>query len=158
MNKITAPEPRLEFIAEARVALDKMLIVGDSSHGLRRIVPILGGQVEGPRFRGRVVPGGADWQFVRPDGVLELEAKYTLESHDGVLIMVTNGGVRHGPGDVLDRIARGEHVDSSQYYFRTTTRFEAPNGSDYEWMNKSIFVCTAAREVATAIVRFYEVR
>jgi hypothetical protein len=86
-NSIVAQEPRLEFVAEARVSVDKMLVVGDSSHGLRRIVPILGGSVEGPRLKGRVVPGGADWQFVRPDGVLELEAKYTLETHDGVLIM-----------------------------------------------------------------------
>jgi hypothetical protein len=156
--KIVLPEPKLEFVAEARVSVDKMLIVGDSAHGLRRIVPILGGPVEGPRFKGRVVPGGADWQFIRPDGVLELEAKYTLESHDGVLIMVTNGGMRHGPGDVLDRIARGEQVDPSEYYFRTTTRFEAPNDSEYAWMNRSVFVCACAREAATAIIGFYEVR
>jgi hypothetical protein len=155
--KIVPPQPKLEFVAEARVSVDKMLIVGDSSHGLRRIVPILGGTVEGPRFRGRVVPGGADWQFVRPDGVLELEAKYTLESHDGVLIMVTNTGLRHGPGDVLERIARGEDVDPSEYYFRTTPKFEAPVGSPYEWMNKSVFVCGCAREASTAVVGFYEV-
>jgi hypothetical protein len=66
--------------------------------------------------------------------------------------------MRHGPGDVLDRIARGEHVDPAEYYFRTTTRFEAPNDSQYAWMNKSVFVCAAARQVATAIIGFYEVR
>lgn len=155
--KIVAPEPRLAFVAEARVSVDKPLIVGDSSHGLRRIVPILGGPVEGPRFKGRVIPGGADWQFVRPDGVLEIEAKYTLESHDGVLIMVTNVGMRQGPGDVLDRIARGEQVDPKEYYFRTVPTFEAPNDSKYAWMNRSMFICSAAREAASAIVSFYEV-
>src|SRR4051812_15309151 len=93
---------RTNFAFEARVQVDTPLIVGQSSMGLRRVVPITGGSFEGPRLRGKVVSGGADWQVVRPDGVLAVEAHYTLETDDRVLIMVTNKGVRHGPKEVID--------------------------------------------------------
>lgn len=151
------PEPHLEFVTEIRVQLDSIHVIGPSSHGLRRVVPILGGVMEGPQLNGRVLSGGADWQFVRPDGVLELEAKYTLETHDGVLIMVTNTGLRHGPPAVIEQLSRGEVVDPSQYYFRSVPQFEAPLGSAYEWMNKSIFIGSAARGPAAALVKFYRV-
>jgi hypothetical protein len=149
--------PVFEFVFEVRAPVDAPLVVGDSAHGLRRIVPILGGVVSGPRFTGRVVPGGADWQFVRPDGVLSIEAKYTLESHDHVLVMVTNRGLRHGPPEVIDRLTRGEPVDPSQYYFRTTAQFEAPRGSAYEWLNRSIFLGVAERQARAAIIRYFQV-
>src|SRR5690606_16186030 len=135
-----APAAETEFAFEAHVTVQTPLVIGEGSYGLRRVVPITGGTFEGPRLRGRVVPGGADWQLVRPDGVLSIEAIYTLETDDGVLIMVTNRGMRHGPPEVIDRLARGERVDPSEYYFRTVAEFEAPVGSRYEWLNQSIFV------------------
>jgi hypothetical protein len=113
--------------------------------------------VSGPRFTGRVVPGGADWQVVRPDGVLQIEAKYTLESNDGVLVMVTNRGMRHGPAAVIEKLTRGEVVDPSQYYFRTAAEFEAPTQSKYAWLNRALFIGVAERTPTAAIVRFYEV-
>ena len=147
-----------EFAFEAHVNVQTPLVVGPSSHGLRRIVPITGGTFVGPNIRGRVVPGGADWQFVRPDGVLVVEARYTLQTSDSVLIMVTNRGLRRGPQAVIDRLARGEPVDPSEYYFRTTAEFEAPLGSKYEWLNQSVFVGMAERRPDAAIIRFYRVR
>jgi hypothetical protein len=147
-----------EFAFEARVAVQPPLVVGPSSHGLRRVVPITGGTFEGPNIRGRVIPGGADWQFVRPDGVLAVEARYTLETADSVLIMVTNRGVRRGPPAVIARLGRGEPVDPSEYYFRTTAEFEAPVGSKYAWLNESVFVGVAERRADAAIIRFYRVR
>jgi hypothetical protein len=149
--------PGLKFSFEARVAVDTPRVVGPSSYGLRRIVPITGGIVSGPAFEGRVVSGGADWQFVRPDGVLSIEAKYTLESKEGVLVMVTNRGVRRGPADVIEKLGRGEPVDPSMYYFRTAAEFEAPVGSKYEWMNRSLFVGVGERQANTAVIKFYEV-
>ncbi len=145
------------FAFEANVSVATPLVVGPATLGLRRIVPITGGTVSGPRFNGRVVPGGADWQFVRPDGVLQIEAKYTLESSDGVLVMVTNRGMRHGPPAVLERIARGEPVAPSDYYFRTSADFEAPSESKYAWMNRAIFIGVAERKASAAVIRFYEV-
>lgn len=151
------PPLRTAFVFEARVAVDKPLVIGPSSHGLRRVVPIRGGTVDGPALKGVVVPGGADWQYVRPDGVLEVQAKYTLKADDGTLIMVDNRGIRHGPPAVLERMAKGEPVAGSEYYFRTTAQFEAPAGSKYEWMNRAVFVGVAERRFDAAIIRFYRV-
>ena len=153
-----SPGPATELAFEARVNVQTPLVVGRSSHGLRRVVPITGGTFEGPNIRGRVLPGGADWQFVRPDGVLAVEARYTLETADSVLIMVTNRGIRRGPQAVMDRLGRGEPVDPSEYYFRTTAEFEAPLGSKYEWLNQSVFVGVAERRADAAIIRFYRVK
>jgi hypothetical protein len=147
-----------EFVFEARVSVSPPLVVGDGPRGLRRIIPITGGTVEGPRLRGTVVPGGADTQFVRPDGVLELEARYAIESHDGVLIMITNRALRRGPPAVIEKLARGEHVDPLLYYFRTVAQFEAPIAGAYAWLNGSIFVGVAERLSDMAVVRFFEVK
>ena len=145
-----------EFVFEVRAEVAEPRVIGPSSHGLRRVVPILGGTVSGPRFSGRVVPGGADWQYVRPDGVLSAEARYALEADDGTLVMVTNRGLRHGPAEVIERIARGEEVASTEYYFRTVAEIEAPLGSPYDWMNKALFIGIAERKAAAAIIRFHQ--
>ena len=143
-----------EFV-EAAVKVDAPLIIGQSSHGLRRVIPILGGTVSGPRLTGTVIPGGADWQFIRPDGVLTLEARYTLKAEDGTLIMATNRGMRHGPKDIIDKITRGEDVPADLYYFRTVAEFEAPLGGPYEWLNKALFLGIAERKAGSAVVRFH---
>jgi len=101
-----------------------------------------------------ILPGGADWQYVRPDGVLSLEARYTVRSKDGELISVTNRGMRHGPPDVIDRITRGEPVPAGSYYFRTVAEFEAPIGP-LDWLNKGLFLGLAERRPDAAIVRFH---
>ena len=151
------PQLHTEFAFEARVKVDKPMVIGESSHGLRRIVPILGGPVDGPLLKGSVVAGGADWQYVRPDGAWELQAKYTLQTEDGVLILVENRGVRYGKPEVMERLAKGEKVDASQIYCRTVATFEAPRGSKYEWMNHTLFVGSVERLPDAAIVRFYKV-
>src|SRR5689334_23330821 len=120
--------PALEFIFGVEVAVAPPLVVGESSRGLRRIVPLLGGSVRGPRLQGEVLPGGADWQYVRPDGVLSLEARYTIRTEDNALIQVINRGLRHGPPEVMERIFRGEGVAAEEYYFRSVAEFEAPRG------------------------------
>jgi hypothetical protein len=153
-----APTAEMEFAFEARVTVQTPLVLGRSSYGLRRVVPITGGTFEGPRIRGRVIPGGADWQYVRPDGVLAVDARYTLETSDSVLIMVTNRGIRRGTRSVMARLGRGELVNPSEYYFRTTAEFEAPVGSKHEWLNQSVFVGVAERRPDVAIIRFYRVR
>src|SRR5262245_63012108 len=98
--------------------------VGEVPHGTRVIAPITSGSFEGPRLRGKVLSGGGDWTLLRGDGVLELDLRVTLETDDGALIQMTSFGLRHGPPDVMAALARGETVDPSTYYFRTTPRFE----------------------------------
>ena len=147
--------PDLQFVFEAQVAVAPPLVIGESSHGLRRVIPILGGRCVGPRLQGEVLPGGADWQFQRPDGVWSLEARYTIRASDDALIQVVNRGLRHGPAEVLARVFRGETVSPDEYYFRSAAQFEAPLGGPHEWLNKGIFVGTAERRVSEAIVRFH---
>jgi len=148
--------PQLAFAFEARVKVAAPLVIGPSSNGLRRVIPILGGRVSGPMLEAEVIPGGADWQVVRPDGVLQLEARYTLRMADNSLIQVINRGLRHGPPEVLQRIFRGETVDPGEYYFRTVGDFEAPLGP-HDWLNKAIFLGAAERRMDEAIVRFHRV-
>jgi hypothetical protein len=106
-------------------------------------------------LQGEVLPGGADWQVVRPDGVLQLEARYTICAEDGTLIQVVNRGLRHGPAEVLERIFRGEVVSPDEYYFRSVAEFEAPAGGPHEWLNKRVFVGAAERRASEAIVAFH---
>jgi Protein of unknown function (DUF3237) len=155
MTDAEAP-PALEFVFAAYVTVDGPLDLGDVGKGGRRIVPITGGEFSGPRLRGKVIPGGADWQIVRHDGVAELEARYTLQTDDGALIYVRNHALRHGPPEVLVALAAGRSVDPSSYYFRGATFFET-GAARYAWLTKHIIVCTGEREPAGVKLRFYQV-
>ena len=131
--------------------------LGDTPLGRRRIIAITGGSFSGARLSGRVLPGGADWQVIRSDGVADLDARYTLETNDGALIYVRNRGYRHGPADVLKRIAAGEAVDPSLYYMRTTPFFETGEPR-YAWLNRIICVGTGARRPAAVELEIFEVK
>ncbi|MCW1985805.1 UNVERIFIED_ORG: hypothetical protein M2348_001537 [Sphingomonas sp. R1F5B] len=138
-------KPELEFVYEASGDLEPPRQIGQTYDGARRIIPIVGGgRVEGPQIKGQLVGNSADWQLTRPDGVTVADALYAIETDDGVLIQIRNKGLRHGPPDVMARLAAGEEVDPAEYYFRTVPEFIAPVGK-YEWMNRSIFVCSGAR-------------
>jgi hypothetical protein len=137
-------QPGLEFVYEAGGELGEAVPIGETPDGTRRIIPIFSGPVEGPRIRGRLLGQGADWQVTRPDGVTVADATYAIETHDGVVIQIRNRGLRHGPPEVMQRLARGEDVDPANYYFRTVPEFIAPVGP-YDWLNRSIFVCAGAR-------------
>ena len=143
------------FKAEIRLAAAQEL--GETPAGRRRIIPISGGRFEGERIAGRVLPGGADWQVIRPDGVADLDARYTLETADGALIYVRNKGYRHGPAAVLDRLRAGEEVDPALYYMRTTPWFETGD-SRYAWLNRIVCVATGARRAAAVELEVFEVK
>jgi hypothetical protein len=146
--------PILEHAFRASVAVAAPRILGATSHGERRIIDIIGGEVSGPRLSGRILPGGADWQIVRTDGVAELEARYTIETTNGALVYVQNFGYRHGPADVLARIYAGEDVSPADYYFRATPRFETA-APELDWLNRTIFVCTGVRTRERVILDVY---
>jgi hypothetical protein len=148
--------PRLEFAFELRADVGAAIELGSGACGIRRTVPILGGTLEGPLLSARVLPGGADWQFVEAEGLTFVDAHYAIETSEGVRIEVRNQGVRHGPPTVMERIAAGELVPSDAYYFRTTPRFAPPKGK-YEWMKHSVFVASGERHAALVIVRVWKV-
>ena len=130
--------------------------LGAVPHGTRVIAPITSGTFEGPRLRGRVLPGGGDWTLLRPDGVLELDLRITLETDDGALIYMTSFGLRHGPPEVLAALANGESVDPSKYYFRTTPRFET-SAPPYAFLNRLIAISSGDRRPSGPIYTIDEV-
>lgn len=123
--------------------------------GTRATVAIIGGQFEGARLRGRVLPGGVDWTLLRSDGVLELDLRLTLETDDGARVLMRSFGLRHGPPEVLATLARGEPVPPTAYYFRTTPRFETSNPS-YAFFNRLLAVATADRKATGPIYTVHE--
>jgi steroid delta-isomerase-like uncharacterized protein len=138
--------PPMELLYE--IAMDATVHdVGLTPSGRRRIVQVTGGTFEGPRLRGRVLPGGGDWLIERPDGSRRLDVRITLETHDGDLIYATYGGVFCGPPLVMERLTRGEVVEKSEYYFRTAPLFETAS-EKYDWLNRVLAVGVGWRQPA----------
>ena len=131
---LPAAWPPMEFLYE--IAMDATVHdIGLTPSGRRRIVQVTGGTFDGPRLRGRVLPGGGDWLLERPDGSRRLDVRIMLETHDGHLIYATYGGVFCGPPAVMERLARGEPVEKTEYYFRTAPLFETAS-EKYDWLNR----------------------
>jgi hypothetical protein len=154
--RIVPLEPSLQLLYTSSVEVGPPVIVGDTPYGERRIIPIQGGSFEGAKLSGKVLPGGADWQFIRPDGVAELEARYTLQTDDGALIYVLNRGIRSGSKEVMARLARGEKVHPNEYYFRTRPVFET-GAAKYQWLHRIVTVATGERLSDEVIITVYEV-
>ena len=146
----------LQPLFKAEITLAAPQELGDTPQGRRRIIGITGGRFAGARLSGRVLPGGADWQVIRSDGVADLDARYTLETSDGALIYVRNRGVRHGPADVLKKLSSGKNVDPALYYMRTTPSFETGDAR-YAWLNRIVCVATGARRPAAVELEVFEV-
>ena len=154
-----APEPvppRLELITRLRATLAEPLELGRTPWGRRRVIGITGGEFDGPLLSGKVLPGGADWQIVRANGVADLDTRYTLETDTGQLIYVQNVGIRHAPPEVTKRLMAGLPVDPTQVYFRTTPVFET-SAPELEWLTRSIFVGTGERAPTEVVLRFWRV-
>ncbi len=145
---------RLLMMLEVSVAPPQK--IGAVPHGTRATAPIASGHFEGPRLRGKVLPGGGDWTLLRSDGVLELDLRVTLETDDGALIHMASFGLRHGPPEVLAALARGEAVDASSYYFRTMPRFETGHAK-YAFLNRLLAVATGDRKPGGPIYTIYEI-
>jgi hypothetical protein len=135
---------QFEFLFDLQADVGELMTMGPAPLGERRVVYIRGGSFAGPQLRGEVV-GGADWQISRSDGVLELDARYAIKEAGGGLVEVRSQGYRHGPADVLARLARGEEVDPASYFFRTIMRFTT-GAPELAWLNKTIAVATAERK------------
>lgn len=130
-----------EFLFHLDLAVDPdPLAVGEVPLGRRRITVITGGTFEGPRLRGAVVPGAnAAWVMVRSDGVVQLEARVTLRTHDGAWIYMTYPGLGHGPPEVMNKVNTGRAATPDEYYFRILPMFET-SSPDYAWLNRLMAV------------------
>src|SRR5262245_31310604 len=131
-------------------------IVGATPGHDRRIGEISGGRFEGERLRGKILSGGSDWQSLRTDGATTLNVRMVLQTDDDALIGMTYLGVRHGPKEVLDRIARGESVNPSEYYMRATPYYET-SSEKYGWLNRIVSVAYGHRMAGGAIYQVFEI-
>lgn len=139
------PTPEARFAYEAQVDIGERQSLGQGPLGERFIVPILGGHFEGPRLRGTVLPGGADRQLLRPDGIKELDALYEMLTDDGAVITVRN------------RVLIDEAV-TPERYARSVLQLSAPAGP-HDWLNRRVFVGTlhSLRPARVAVcIRVYE--
>lgn len=155
-DRIKTPVPRLSHVCDYTVDLAPIIEMGEGRGGQRRIIPIVGGAVTGPRLTGKVMALGADWQTVLSGGMVEMDTRYAIETSDGAVIEVRNYGYRHGPADVLAAIARGEQVSPDAYYMRTQARLETGD-SRYAWVNRTLFVGTGARLMNTVHIALYAI-
>lgn len=144
-----------EPIFRIHAELAEVLHFGRTPYGERRVIDITGGRVEG-RVQGRILSGGADWQIGRLDGVTDIRARYTIETESGGRVLVSSEGLRHGPPEVIERLARGEAVDPSLYYFRTVMRFETAD-PQAAWLNRILALARGARRARAVDIDVYEV-
>jgi hypothetical protein len=151
-----AIEPTLEFAFEVRADVEDPVVIGELPNGTRRVIRILGGTFEGPDLRGKVLPGGADWQIIREDGFTNADARYTLETAEGELIYVSNVGIRDADEETLERLNSGQPVDPAKVYFRTVPTFET-GSKRLEWMMRSLFIAAGERHPHGVVIRFYRV-
>lgn len=148
--------PGLRFVCRIDAELAPPMELGAAKAGQRRIIPITGGTVTGPRLSGRILNLGADWQTIFAEGSAELDTRYAMETHDGALIDIRNFGFRHGPAEVLARVAQGHPVDPAEYYMRTHPRLETGD-LRYAWVNRTIFLGTGARFASAVRILVHEV-
>src|SRR5262249_6951096 len=149
------PSPSLKRVYRLEATLGEPLDLGDLAQGRRRIVPLTSGTFAGPELNGTLLPGSsADWQVVLPDGTALGDIRYTLQTDGGDLLYVQSRGVRHGSAEVLERLARGEDVDPSQYTFRTSTQIETAARA-LDGLNKGVFIGVGARQPERVIYETY---
>jgi hypothetical protein len=154
---LALPPLRSRIVCRVDAELDPPLEWAPTAAGQRRVIGIAGGTFDGPLMSGEILPGGADWQILQPDGTAIVEARYTLrERRAGELILVVSRGMRTGPPEVLDALRRREPRDPGEYYFRTAVTLEAGPG-DYEWVNRALFVAVAARGPSSVVYDLHQV-
>src|SRR5689334_685189 len=147
-------ETKYAFTLTVRIA--DVTTAGDIGHGIRRIIPIIGGEVRGEKVNGKVYPFGADFQIIRPNELIELEAKYAFETDDGAVVYVENKGIRFGPVELLQKLKRGEPVDPRLIYCRTSPKFET-GAEKYRWLMEHVFVGSAARHADRVVIDVHQV-
>lgn len=131
-------------------------VTPEGPYGTRRFIPVTGGRFAGDRLNGQVLPGGADCQLIRHDGVVQLDARITLQFDDGTNVLMHGLGLRHGTSDVMRRLASGENVSASAYYFRQSMLFEAPEGP-LSWLNRLLAIGVGERQPDGVRLQIYEV-
>ena len=141
-------------MCQVRCEVGALVTLGPGPYGERRFVPLGGGTVRGPELNGSLVEGGVDWQVARADGALDIGAHYVIRTDDGALVEVQSNGLRHGPPEVMARLARGEAVATHEYFFRTLVRFTTGH-PDWQHLNKVMAIAVGQREARLVVLDFF---
>ncbi len=149
------PAPQLQFFADLSVQVGQPQEVGRTARGVRRLIPIVGGEATGDGWRARVLAGGADFQLLVSDTLAELDARYVLETDSGDLVYVRNRAVRSAPAALMAKLVRGEPVDPSLVYFRCSPSFETACAS-LRWIAERMFVGAGERHPDRVAMRFWQ--
>src|SRR6202035_1169340 len=150
------PQLSTKYVFTITANIGGVTSAGEIGSGVRRIIPIIGGEVRGERVNGKVLGFGADFQIIRPNELIELEARYAFETDDGAVVYVENKGIRFGPVDLLERLKRGEPVDPKLIYCRTVPKFET-GAVKPRWLMESLFVAPAARHADRVVIDVHQV-
>jgi hypothetical protein len=140
---------------EISATLAPVVSLGAAPTGERRMIAITGGRVAG-RLNGEVLGGGADWQVLRPDGLADIDARYLLRTDSGAVVEVWSRGLRHGPPEIMRRLAAGQPVDPALYYFRTAMRFESAEPS-LHWLTRVLAIGVGERRPDAVLIKVFEV-
>ena len=152
----TSAPLQLLHLTHITVDVGALVTLGPTPQGERRYVPLLGGVVQGPELNGTVLPGGFDWHLMRADGVLEIAAHYVICATDGSLIEVKSDGLRHGPPQVMARLARGEAVGRDEYFFRTLMRFTT-GAPAWAHLNQVMALAVGQRDAGRVLLDVYRI-
>lgn len=133
--------PSLTFATEITASIGQPIMVGPVAGGLRAMVPIVGGQLAGPLLTGRILPGGADWALLQPDGTALVDARYAIELADGGCVSIRNAG-----------LCRPVEGSQTLFHGHSQPRFEAPEGPN-AWLNGAVFTCAFRSDLAEGVVR-----
>jgi hypothetical protein len=133
--------PGLAYIATFEIEVGRPLDAGAG----RRMVPVVGGKVRGPRLNGTILAGGADWQQEAAADRLTIGGRWILETDDRVRVEVETPGIRQAPAHVLSELTAGVEVDPATYYFRVAPRFIVTDAAAYAWLQRTVFVGAGAK-------------
>ena len=143
-------------MAQVRCEVGEIVTLGAGPYGERRCVPLLGGSVVGAELNGEILPGGSDWQTLRADGALDIGAHYLIRTADGALVEVQSKGLRHGPSEVMARLARGESVPPGDYFFRTLMRFQTGHPA-WLHLNTTMALASGRREARSVVLEVWRI-
>ncbi len=153
----TLPAPRLEHLCDLAVTIAAPVEVGQTPAGLRRMIPITGGTVTGPRVNGKVLAGGADFQLILGGGTqAHLDARYVIELDDGSRVFVQNTALRVASLENSQRIMSGQPVNPDEVYFRCQPKLEATS-PQWAWLSESQFIGSGRRAPDGVFLSFYRV-
>ena len=150
------PELKSTYIGELGIEVTGSYMLGGSPLGQRRLDRLDKGYFKGPKVEAEIVAGGMDLLLGGADGALRPDVRLVLKLDDGETLLIVYRGVRHGPPEVMQRIASGEQVPPHEYYLRTGMVFETASRK-YDWMNRIVGVGVGRRAPGAAIYDVFEV-